>query len=125
MASLLVHVTVVPGTTVISAGMKVLWSMVTVATGAAPALFPSCATQGVAASGVNRAAANFQARKMSRGLRLSTLGRVFGFATKWLGSRTVKIGLLACRLSPETHRRVMKFPNAEDIFSTIETAVCG
>ena len=46
MVSLLTQVTVVPGTTEISLGMKVLWSMLTVAAGPAPALFASSAKQG-------------------------------------------------------------------------------
>jgi hypothetical protein len=43
MDSLLTQVTVVPGATVISLGMKVLWSMLTATTGPAPALFGSSA----------------------------------------------------------------------------------
>src|ERR1700686_376918 len=54
MVSLLTQVTVVPGTTVISPGTKVLWSMVTVATGPAPALFVSSARQGADVTALNR-----------------------------------------------------------------------
>jgi len=43
MVSALTQVTVVPGATVISLGMKVLWSMFTVAAGVAAALFESSA----------------------------------------------------------------------------------
>jgi hypothetical protein len=45
MFSLLTQVTVVPGATVISPGMKVLWSMFTVATGPALAIFASSAAR--------------------------------------------------------------------------------
>jgi hypothetical protein len=51
-ASLLTQVTVVPGATVISLGMKVLWSMLT--TGLAPASCWSSARPGVDARAVNR-----------------------------------------------------------------------
>ena len=76
MASLLTQVTVVPGTTVISPGMKVLWSMLTVATGPALALFASTARQGADARTVNRmlfcrarAGSNFCAGCASRAAR--------------------------------------------------------
>ena len=54
MVSLLTQVTVVPGATVISPGMKVLWSMLTVATKPGPVLFDFSARQGADARVVNR-----------------------------------------------------------------------
>src|SRR5258708_19184461 len=92
MASLLTQVTVVPGTTVISAGMKVLWSMLTVATGPAPALFASSARQGADARTVNRMV-SLNARRTLCDLQ-STPEDVSEFATKCIGSRTIKVNLL-------------------------------
>jgi len=53
--SLLAQVTVVPGATVISPGMKVLWSMFTVATGPELAIFASSAKHDVDARAANMA----------------------------------------------------------------------
>src|ERR1700686_3877652 len=90
MVSLLTQVTVVPGTTVISLGMKVLWSMLTVATGPEPALFASSARQG--AGTVNRMV-SLNARRTLCDLQ-PTSEDVSGFATKCIGSRTIKANLL-------------------------------
>jgi hypothetical protein len=98
----LVQVTVVPGTTVISAGMKVLWSMLTVAAGPVPALLASSARQGAAARAVNRAA-SLRARRMLRLQLSTTLKGVSGLATKCFGSGNVKIDLLVRAAS---HRRL-------------------
>src|SRR5258708_26169490 len=92
MASLLTQVTVVPGTTVISMGMKVLWSMLTVATAPAPALFASSARQGADARTVNRMV-RLNARRTLCDLQ-PTPEDVSGFATKCTGSRTVTTNLL-------------------------------
>src|SRR5258705_1490193 len=92
MASLLTQVTVVPGTTVISMGMKVLWSMLTVATAPAPALFASSARQGADARTVNRMV-SLNARRTLCDLQ-PTPEDVSGFATKCTGSRTVTTNLL-------------------------------
>src|SRR2546430_14342813 len=59
---LLIQVTVVPGATVISLGVKVLWSMLTDATGLVPALFVSSGRQGVETRAVNTTA-RFKARR--------------------------------------------------------------
>src|ERR1700722_20465907 len=87
MASLLTQVTVVPGTTVISPGMKVLWSMVTVATGPAPALFASSARHGADARTANRTV-SLNARRTLCALP-PACEEVFEFAKKRIGSRIV------------------------------------
>src|SRR6266481_5839360 len=92
MASLLTQVTVVPGTTAISLGMKVLWFMLTVATGPAPALFASSARQGADARTVNRMV-SLNARRTLCDLQPAPED-VSGFATKCTGSRTVTTNLL-------------------------------
>jgi hypothetical protein len=82
MASLLTQVTMVPGATVISLGMKVLWSMLTATTGPAPALFGSSARPGVDASAVNRRA-TLKARRTLCGLHLHSLREVNPFAVNY------------------------------------------
>src|ERR1700682_1635499 len=93
MASLLTQVTVVPGATVISLGMKVVWSMLTVATGPAPALFASSARQGVDAKAMNRTV-SLKACRTLGDLEPETSKAVPGFAAKCMESRTVKTNLL-------------------------------
>src|ERR1700731_406469 len=92
MPSLLTQVTVVPGTTVISPGMKVLWSMVTVATGPAPALFASSARHGADARTVNRTV-SLNARRTLCALQ-PACEDVLEFAKTRIGSRTVTTNLL-------------------------------
>src|SRR5882724_6139011 len=93
MASLLTQVTVVPGTTVISPGMKVLWSMLTVATGPAPALLASWARQGIDARVANRTV-SLKARRTLCDLQRDPPKKVSGFAAKCVESRTIKTNLL-------------------------------
>src|SRR6202161_1762852 len=90
MSSLLTQVTVVPGTTVISLGMKVLWSMLTEATGPAPALFGSSARPGVDVRAVRRKV-TLKARRTLCGLQQRSPRDVTAFAVRSMGSRTVKI----------------------------------
>jgi hypothetical protein len=89
MVSLLTQVTVVPGATVISPGMKVLWSMVTDATGPVPALFESSAGLGADARAPNRMA-RLSARRTLCGLQPWTPKQIRGIAAKCIESRTVK-----------------------------------
>src|ERR1700730_11045744 len=93
MASLLTQVTVVPGTTVISPGMKVLWSIRTVATGPAPALLASCARQGIDARAANRTV-SLKARRTLCDVERDPPKTVPGFAAKCVESRTIKTNLL-------------------------------
>src|SRR6202171_5115095 len=93
MASLWTQVRVVPGTRVISPGMKVLWSMLTVATGPAPALFASSARQGADVRAANRTV-SLNARRTLCDLQ-PTPEEVSGFATTCIGPRTIKANLLA------------------------------
>src|ERR1700686_5185883 len=92
MASLLTQVTVVPGTTVISLGMKVVWSMLTVATGPALAVVWSSARHAVDARAVNRTA-SLNARRTLCALQ-PTAEEIFEFATKCIGPRIVTTNLL-------------------------------
>jgi hypothetical protein len=98
MFSLLTQVTVVPGATVISLGMKVLWSIFTVATGPVLAFFVSSARHDVDARPANRAV-NLRARRTLCGLHLSIPGYIFGFATKRIRSRIFKTTLLFVNLA--------------------------
>src|SRR5690348_7394589 len=107
MASLLTQITVVPGTTVISLGMKVLWSMLTVVAGPAPALFASSARHGVNARVANKAV-SLRTRRTC-GLQLSNPGYVCGFATKRIRSRIFKTILLFVNFTRAASHRGLTF----------------
>src|ERR1700730_4472283 len=128
MASLLTQVTMVPRATVISLGMKVLWSMLT--TGLAPASCWSSARPGVDARAVNRRATPKALRTLCS-LKLHSPREVTLFAVKYMESRTIKTNLLVwvqveaiCRgastvplrpngrLAQKTPDRAMKFPSS-------------